>query len=1271
MQDVIEIATKKPLVPQKLAYEPGINVAAIAYPFSSVPSLYVAREGLSIEGILEHLLQGPVIGVHGHVYINEAYIPRENWSKVYPKEGTTLSVRLTPAKGKGKKNPLATILSIAVIAAAAWAGPAIAGAMGFAAGSTGATIAGALGSAVVNAVGSLLVSAIAPPPKQRLSNTTVENAPESQTLFIEGARNSVDHYGVVPVILGKHRFVPKLGANTFTSSEGANQYVTQLFVWGLGKYEVTNMRIGETPIEQFQDVFMEHFLNGEGSDAITALYPNSIFQEDFGAELTQAGGWVQRTTQTGCDSFSVDVTFPQGLCQYDSQSGARLAASITVEIEYSIHGMATWIPLLTTTITEQTNSAVRKEFHFTTAGGQYDVRIKRTTADSTSDRVFDKSFWSALRTTTFENPINIKGLSFSVMKIRATDQLNGAVDQFNADVQLVCPSYDYVSGDWIEEPTRNPADIIRWVMQNSPLFYELGLPSRDSPNARPLANGRIMIPDLEDFHDFCRERGFEYNGVIDFKTSVWDVLNEIASAGRAKVTLVDGKWSVIIDRPQTVITQHVTPANSWGLNVRKIFSEVPHALRVQFINEEVGYLQDEMLVFADGYNESNATKIVGLQLAGITKPSLVYQHAREHLASMILRPHEYTFNMDVEHLVMRRGGLIKFAHDVPLIGTAQGYITELKARYIARTDDDGIAREDDDGNIRISDEPEFIDGVILDREVTFEPGKSYSIRFRNADTNTSVYCPVVSTTGTTNEITFVSPLPGDTNLYAEDLFMFGETARETIDLVVREIVPGNDFTARIVAVDASPEIFEASQGVIPPFNSLVTIPSSMLRPQPPEIISIQTGASAQVYNPDGSVSSRMLITMQNNNDFDVLIGAKIKASDAQTFENADVFSSNAERVIIQNLTPNIRYDLQLYYKRIANSSGAGLGGNAYSPIIQQNLILFEGIADKPPNVENFAAQLTGTTLILTWQAIDVIDFRYYEIRYSPAITGVSWYTSAVIKTGVTNNETVVPAGTGTYLIKAFDRDGNESDIPAETSLVVINERFNAVEIMEDDPVFAGTKTNTVVNGTRLELDDLSLAGEYEFENIIDLQSVFSARIISHINAAGRNDGNTMDKWPSLSLLGKLDGNTPANWYATILVSLTQDDPSGTPTWSPYEPITTAFYTFRALRAKVIMAGNGTNVTPSIEELRIVVDMEDRVEKALNITVPASGLTVTYAEAFNATPTLVPALLDGVVGDVVSITDETPEGFKYAVTNGGVGVERHINYHVIGYGRVLI
>ena len=64
----------------------------------------------------------------------------------------------------------------------------------------------------------------------------------------------------------------------------------------------------------------------------------------------------------------------------------------------------------------------------------------------------------------------------------------------------------------------------------------------------------------------------------------------------------DGKYSVVRDVPQTVPVQQFTPRNSTGFSATKVFTDIPHALKVRFINPAANWQQDEVVVCDDGYS---------------------------------------------------------------------------------------------------------------------------------------------------------------------------------------------------------------------------------------------------------------------------------------------------------------------------------------------------------------------------------------------------------------------------------------------------------------------------------------------------------------------------------------------------------------------------------------------------------------------------------------------------------------------------------------------
>src|SRR5690606_10392882 len=109
-----------------------LSVFASPLPFSNKQVKVHAVVGSTVQEIIDLACPRQLreTGIGAIVQINGNLIHQKYWHRVKPKEGTVINVRIVPQGGGGKKNPLTTILSIAVLVAAPMAGAALAGAMG-------------------------------------------------------------------------------------------------------------------------------------------------------------------------------------------------------------------------------------------------------------------------------------------------------------------------------------------------------------------------------------------------------------------------------------------------------------------------------------------------------------------------------------------------------------------------------------------------------------------------------------------------------------------------------------------------------------------------------------------------------------------------------------------------------------------------------------------------------------------------------------------------------------------------------------------------------------------------------------------------------------------------------------------------------------------------------------------------------------------------------------------------------------------------------------
>ena len=134
--------------------------------------------------------------------------------------------------------------------------------------------------------------------------------------------------------------VPPMGALPYTETVGGDQYLRLLFVWGYGPLHISDLKIGETPLSDFEGVEIETREGYDDDDPIT-LYSNVVVQNDLSVSLTQAGGYTTRTTEIDADEISVDITLPRGLVEF-AANGAKTETDVQIEVQYSPTGMNQW-----------------------------------------------------------------------------------------------------------------------------------------------------------------------------------------------------------------------------------------------------------------------------------------------------------------------------------------------------------------------------------------------------------------------------------------------------------------------------------------------------------------------------------------------------------------------------------------------------------------------------------------------------------------------------------------------------------------------------------------------------------------------------------------------------------------------------------------------------------------------------------------------------------------------------------------------------------------
>ncbi|MCK1693740.1 host specificity factor TipJ family phage tail protein [Bradyrhizobium sp. 144] len=699
------------------------------------------------------------------------------WRRVRPHDGTTVVIRLVPSGN----DTLRSVLSVAVIVAALAVGqfyaPGIAGAL-LPAGSLTGLGASAIAPELISLVsavtvaglslgGTLLLNAFIPPTSLGDQGTT------TNLNSITGVQNASNPGGVIPSILGRHRYAPVYAAPPYTEVIGDDQYVIAAFEFGFGPLNFYNHQLGDTPIGSFSDVQME-VQQGLPGDPPLTLYPQQVLEEQIAINLRNDEAPSSRVTARDVTEVSVDITFMQGLVYIDTK-GRNTPAGVQIRRRQRKVGDVAWTTLPDMQFGGSTRQPFRRSMRWTLPErGQYEIELHRSNEDyDDNTQVMARSDWTAIRAFRPESPFNFdKPTAKVALRIRASNQLNGIVNNYNAVAALLCPDWDVPTQSWITRESSNPASLA---------FYVLKGPA----NVRPKVDDEIDLTGLADFHEFCVAKGLTYNRVHDYNATRLDVLKDICAAGRASPRDDGITWGVVIDRPQDLTyVSAITPRNSWGFQGSTPYPLFPDAYRVKFIDATNGWNQAERIVPFPGVSADAIEVTEDLDQPGVTDPVQIWKAARRRQYELIHRPHSYTVSQDVESLVLTRGDLAPLNHDV--------------------LDRDQVAARlrSVDGQI-----------VTLDDAVTMVTGRSYAANIRLSDGN-SIRRTAVTVPGETPTLMLIGDLSG---VEVDNLVLFGTTIKgSTIDVLIKNVERGDNLTANLTLVDAAPQIDDLTDADVPP-----------------------------------------------------------------------------------------------------------------------------------------------------------------------------------------------------------------------------------------------------------------------------------------------------------------------------------------------------------------------------------------------------------------------------------------------------------------------
>ena len=361
----------------------------------------------------------------------------------------------------------------------------------------------------------------------------------------------------------------------------------------------------------------------------------------------------------------------------------------------------------------------------------------------------------------------------------------------------------------------------------------------------------------------------------------------------------------------------------------------------------------------------------------------------------------------------------------------------------------------------------------------------------------------------------------------------------------------------------------------------------------------------------------------------------------------------------------------------------------------------------PSDVTGLTGNLIGNQYLLTWNATPDLDLSYYRIRFASA-DGLMNYENSVSlipKIARPSTSAIVPARNGTYFVKAVDKLGLASETPAT---IVLDSNLDAVEnlnnvyTIQEHPDFVGTfddvaeideldrlvlNTSILFDSVTGDFDDaeglfdggsgaVDTEGFYYFDDTVDHGDVFISRVTSNVEHIRLDYVVLFDSTSGLfdSRAGFFDGDVNAfdDTDCQVQVRTTNDDPTGSPTWSEWSTFAVSDIKARAMQFRAKLTTTDISATPAVSKLSVSIDMPTRVVSEQDITTTAASYSVTFPDgAFKEIPAIGIGAQDLQTGDYYEISSKSASGFIITFKNsGGSAVARSFDYTAKGYGRVI-
>ena len=850
-----------------------------------------------------------------------------------------------------------------------------------------------LAAMAIGMIGNAIISKISAP------KTDSSNTEQSATYGWQGAQTIIGQGHPLAITYGKCKSAGMLISRHVTS-DGSKQYLNLLYCAGEGPIDaITDVKLNGNPIGNYKEVQLDVRL-GTNDQEIIPNFNDNYADQPLTYELTN--DWSIHQTQGNLSTaLEVTISLPNGL-YYSNDQGGLSETSVTIEGGYRKVGSAEWIPLpisnnggqsamlektgnswlkrnshsrtaidnsqYTGVIKDSSNKAIYRVFRFDVKEpGQYEVRMRCAHKDGNSNRHVNKVYWSQLTQIVYDDFIH-PGKVLIGIKALATDQLNGNDPNVTwIQERKTVWVFNTYTGAYEPKPANNPAwacyDILHHCRKIGDEYVVKGAPRE-----------RFVYDAFKAWADKCDEKHITFNYIYDNASQVWDALKYAENVGRGKVIPLGTRFSCIYDYAATP-TQLFTVGNIKMDSFMEEFqatSSRANAIEVSFLNKAKDYERDVLPVFSEEYDVTTSlTSPAQVELMGCVDVDQAYNYAKHYLRANKYEVRTCTFEAFTDAIACTIGDVILLQHDVTDWG--QGGRVESAV-----------------GN-----------KVILDREVTFERGKTYRLMVRNAKTDALESYDVTGVTGRT------LTLANNAVIQTDDLYTYGEATKEAKPFRVLSISKSNsEMTRKISCIEYCPELYAGDDGSVPIID--YTTKSDVIK-----VINLVLLADVKTLK-DGTVLCDINGTWQlPRGKVAKNIIVYYKPVTTKEWQQFKVLDGSATSVTIPSVATDVNYDVKIV---CTNNVGAEYEG-------VERAVYVSGKEIPPATPKGFKVTqdaVNSSVLHLSWEPNTEADLHGYTLYDGNDVVLIKHI-------GGTSYSYFIP-NTGNYQFKlsAIDTSGNES-----------------------------------------------------------------------------------------------------------------------------------------------------------------------------------------------------------------------------------------------------